>query len=332
MPHCTRPSEPLSSTSRWGWTACSYEIASARLVGKYYPYGQEKPSATTNGTEKFTGYFRDAETGLDYADQRFHNPGTGRFLTPDPYRAMGTGAADPKTPGSWNKYAYAQGDPVNGIDPMGREVCWDDDGEPCYEDPCDDNDFFDSPIDCGGGGGGCGPPPPTPPPPPQPDCSISLYERPAGGKHRPWQHTYIVIDDPLLEQSGYVANELILQAGPSNNFPAFGTLTSQIVPPGQGFGSNKNNASDPNAPGNKEIGSPYTGADACLDIIDLLDAIGNYNDGKQAPYLAVPIPFTGTYNSNSFTYTLLSDIGLSFGSPGFAPGWGPLFSVPNLVP
>src|SRR5262249_33817813 len=51
---------------------------------RYFPYGQEKPSATTNDMEKFTGYFRDAESGLDYADQRYHNPGTGRFLTPDP--------------------------------------------------------------------------------------------------------------------------------------------------------------------------------------------------------------------------------------------------------
>ena len=59
-------------------------------VGKYYPYGQEKPSATTNGTEKFAFYFRLSETGFDYADQRYHNPGTGRFLTPDPYRALST--------------------------------------------------------------------------------------------------------------------------------------------------------------------------------------------------------------------------------------------------
>jgi hypothetical protein len=36
-------------------------------IGKFYPWGQEKPSATQNGTEKFTGYFRDADTGLDYA-------------------------------------------------------------------------------------------------------------------------------------------------------------------------------------------------------------------------------------------------------------------------
>jgi hypothetical protein len=39
-------------------------------IGKFCPYGTERPSATMNDTEKFTGYFRDASTGLDYADQR----------------------------------------------------------------------------------------------------------------------------------------------------------------------------------------------------------------------------------------------------------------------
>jgi RHS repeat-associated protein len=34
-----------------------------------------------NNVEKFTGYFRDSETGLDYADQRYHNPGMGRFTS-----------------------------------------------------------------------------------------------------------------------------------------------------------------------------------------------------------------------------------------------------------
>jgi hypothetical protein len=120
-----------------------------------------------------------------------------------------------------------------------------------------------------------------------------------------------------------------LQAGPSNNFPIGGTLQSEIVIPGTGYGSNKNNASNPAT--NKEISSPYTGANACLDVLDLLGAIANYNDSKQVRYMAVPIPFV-SYNSNSFTSTLLNDVGLSFGSPGFAPGWGPLYSVPGLVP
>ena len=82
-------------------------------IGKYFPYGQERPSATQDGTEKFATYFRDSETGLDYADQRYHQPGMGRFMTPD--RVTGT----PKDPASWNKYAYTEGDPINGIDPEG---------------------------------------------------------------------------------------------------------------------------------------------------------------------------------------------------------------------
>ena len=82
-------------------------------VGKYYPYGIERPSATGNNTEKFTGYYRDAETGNDYAVNRYESPGTGRFLTPD--RMSGT-AADPS---SWNKYAYVEGDPINDVDEEG---------------------------------------------------------------------------------------------------------------------------------------------------------------------------------------------------------------------
>jgi RHS repeat-associated protein len=76
---------------------------------RYFPYGQEKPSATANNIEKFTGYFRDAESGLDYADQRYHNPGMGRFTTPDP---AGSGL---------NWYAYVGGDPINTVDPLGME-------------------------------------------------------------------------------------------------------------------------------------------------------------------------------------------------------------------
>jgi RHS repeat-associated protein len=75
---------------------------------------ERRPSATPNDTEKFTGYFRDGSTGLDYADQRYHQPGAGRFITPD--AAPSASAADP---GSWNRYAYVGGDPVNRVDPSG---------------------------------------------------------------------------------------------------------------------------------------------------------------------------------------------------------------------
>ncbi len=113
-------------------------VAADRLgsIGKYYPYGQEKPSATTNGTEKFTGYLRDAETGLDYATDRYHSPGTGRFLTVD------RGSPRPNDPGSWNRYAYVIGDPINGKDPIGRDTC---EADGVFYKTCPED----------GGGGGC---------------------------------------------------------------------------------------------------------------------------------------------------------------------------------
>jgi RHS repeat-associated protein len=87
-------------------------------IGKFFPYGQERPSATTNGKEKFATYTRDAETGLDYAVNRYHSSGEGRFLSPDPYiNSAGLGS-----PGSWNRYAYVEGDPINGYDPQGLET------------------------------------------------------------------------------------------------------------------------------------------------------------------------------------------------------------------
>jgi RHS repeat-associated protein len=89
-------------------------------IGKFYPYGIERTSPLPqNGTEKFTGYFRDAESGNDYAGQRYTSPGMGRFITPD----RGTGGARPSNPGTWNLYAYSGGDPINNIDPLGAEYC-----------------------------------------------------------------------------------------------------------------------------------------------------------------------------------------------------------------
>jgi hypothetical protein len=78
-----------------------------------------------------------------------------------------------------------------------------------------------------------------------------------------------------------------------------------------------------------------TGANICTDIFSLISAINAYDSGKLAPYK--PIPGKGFYNSNSFTYTLLYDVGLESPNawsnvfpepPGWNPGWGKL--VPGL--
>jgi hypothetical protein len=42
-------------------------------------------------------------------------------MSPDPYKANDSGA-DPNVPQSWNRYAYAQNDPVNFLDPSGQYI------------------------------------------------------------------------------------------------------------------------------------------------------------------------------------------------------------------
>lgn len=57
--------------------------------------------------------------GLDYAKNRYSSYTLGRFLTPDPYIANNGSSGNPTDPGSWNRYAYAGGDPANFVDPLG---------------------------------------------------------------------------------------------------------------------------------------------------------------------------------------------------------------------
>ncbi len=82
---------------------------------RYYPYGQNIGTNVGWDDVQFATYTRDGATGLDYARNRYYTRTWGRFLSPDPCVASG-GPADP---GSWNRYAYVQGDPVNFNDPGG---------------------------------------------------------------------------------------------------------------------------------------------------------------------------------------------------------------------
>jgi RHS repeat-associated protein len=81
---------------------------------RFMPFGDEITS-TTNDREKFGTYTRDSYTGLDYADQRFYASTYGRFNTSDPSDS----SAGPNDPGSWNRYSYTEGDPINLNDPEG---------------------------------------------------------------------------------------------------------------------------------------------------------------------------------------------------------------------
>lgn len=54
-------------------------------------------------------------TAVGLLDQRYYATGAGRFMTADPYKA----SAGVGEPGSWNRYAYVEGDPVNFADVAG---------------------------------------------------------------------------------------------------------------------------------------------------------------------------------------------------------------------
>jgi RHS repeat-associated protein len=182
----------LTQSASWVWFGGKLANGNQdRLgsVGKYLPYGEEKPGATgnpANGTVKFATYVRDAVTGIDYADQRWHTPGAGRFLSADPYQA----SAGPGDPGSWNRYGYVQGDPVGYGDPRGlmRSDC------AATKKGCEPGDWDWTDAPWGGGASGCSisgtlgsglvpnlsncyAPEPVYEPPPPPSCLDSLNPR-----------------------------------------------------------------------------------------------------------------------------------------------------------
>jgi RHS repeat-associated protein len=69
---------------------------------------------------RFTGKERDAETGLDYFGARYMSAAQGRFTSPDaPFVDQ-----NPADPQSWNLYGYVRNSPLVGIDPDGREACF----------------------------------------------------------------------------------------------------------------------------------------------------------------------------------------------------------------
>src|SRR5579883_2087248 len=93
-------------------------------VGKYYPYGEERNAPQLgNDQVKFATYTRDSATGNDYADQRYYSSALGRFMTTDPFKASG----GPQEPTRWNRYALTRSDPINRLDPTGRDDCEPDD-------------------------------------------------------------------------------------------------------------------------------------------------------------------------------------------------------------
>jgi RHS repeat-associated protein len=75
----------------------------------------QKYSAIDDIRQQYTGYERDIESGLDYAQARFYNSKHGRFTSVDPL----TASATVRNPQTFNRYSYAGNNPYKYTDPLG---------------------------------------------------------------------------------------------------------------------------------------------------------------------------------------------------------------------
>ena len=103
-------------------------VARSGAIGKrhdYLPFGEENLAGSVRSAangygadsvrQRFTGYERDSETGLDFAQARYYANAQGRFTSVDPLMA----SAKPLNPQSWNRYSYCLNNPLVFVDPMG---------------------------------------------------------------------------------------------------------------------------------------------------------------------------------------------------------------------
>lgn len=96
----------------------------------FMPFGEEIPTDGTIRTsgqkygaadsvrQRFTGYQKDIETGLDFAEARMYNNAHGRFTAIDPLLASGK-SANPQT---FNRYSYVMNNPLAFTDPTGLQA------------------------------------------------------------------------------------------------------------------------------------------------------------------------------------------------------------------
>ena len=80
----------------------------------YRPYGAQALGTPPAGPG-YTGHVNDPDTGLVYMEARYYDPGRGGFLSVDP---VGPTAGNIF---SFNRYAYANNNPIVNMDPDGRE-------------------------------------------------------------------------------------------------------------------------------------------------------------------------------------------------------------------
>ena len=97
--------------------------ANGKVISRrdFMPFGEEIQRANYGSDsvrQKFTGYQKDDETGLDFAEARYYNNTHGRFMAVDPLLASGK-SSNPQT---FNRYAYSVNRPLIMTDPTGMQA------------------------------------------------------------------------------------------------------------------------------------------------------------------------------------------------------------------
>jgi len=98
-------------TNRKDFMAFGDEAVSAHRVGGEGGNGYDPAGIRKN----YTGYEKDAESGLEFAQARYYNPGHGRFTSIDPMMA----SASIRNPQTFNRYSYVLNSPYKFTDPLG---------------------------------------------------------------------------------------------------------------------------------------------------------------------------------------------------------------------
>jgi RHS repeat-associated protein len=81
----------------------------------YRPFGEtDGHNGNSQQPYRFAGEHLDPEAAMQYHRARWYDPSTGRFTAMDPL------SGKPSRPATLHKYAYANNDPVNQIDPTGK--------------------------------------------------------------------------------------------------------------------------------------------------------------------------------------------------------------------
>ena len=88
------------------------EAMSVQRVGGASGNGYEAAGSTR---KDYTGYEKDEESGLEFAQARYYNPTHGRFTSVDPL----TASATIRDPQSFNRYSYGLNSPYKFTDPLG---------------------------------------------------------------------------------------------------------------------------------------------------------------------------------------------------------------------